>query len=111
VIDYLREENRVLRAQLRGKRLRLSDDDRRRLVVKAKALGGKALAQIASIATPDALLRWYHSLIAANYDGSKNRCQGRPSVCAMRAYKEMAGGGPKPVRPGDVTPATGFEGL
>ena len=31
VIDYLREENRVLRAGLRGKRLRLSDDDRRRL--------------------------------------------------------------------------------
>ena len=30
VIDYLQEENRVLRAGLRGKRLRLSDDDRRR---------------------------------------------------------------------------------
>ena len=35
VIDYLREENRVLRGGLRGKRLRLSDDDRRRLAVKA----------------------------------------------------------------------------
>ncbi len=51
VIDYLREENRVLRAQLQGKRLRLSDDDRRRLAVKAKVLGRKALAQVASIAT------------------------------------------------------------
>ena len=30
VIDYLREENRVLRAGLRGKRLKLSNDDRRR---------------------------------------------------------------------------------
>ena len=30
VTDYLQEENRVLRAGLRGKRLRLSDDDRRR---------------------------------------------------------------------------------
>ena len=39
VIDYLQEENRVLRAGLRGKRLRLSDDDRRRLAVKAQALG------------------------------------------------------------------------
>ena len=28
VIDYLQEENRVLRAGLRGKRLKLSDDDR-----------------------------------------------------------------------------------
>ena len=39
VIDYLQEENRVLRAGLRGKRLKLSDDDRRRLAVKAQALG------------------------------------------------------------------------
>ena len=59
VIDYLQEENRVLRAGLRAKRLRLSDDDRRRLAVKAQALGREALAQIASVATPARLLRWY----------------------------------------------------
>ena len=45
VIDYLQEENRVLRAGLRGKRLKLSDDERRRLAVKAQALGREALAQ------------------------------------------------------------------
>ena len=50
VIDYLREENLVLRAGLRGKRLRLSDNDRRRLAVKAQALGREVLAQIASVA-------------------------------------------------------------
>ena len=65
VIDYLQEENRVLRAGLRGKRLRLSDDDRRRLAVKAQALGREALAQIASVATPAMLVRWYRHLIAA----------------------------------------------
>ena len=43
VIDYQQEENRVLRAGLRGKRLRLSDDERRRLAVKAQALGRRAL--------------------------------------------------------------------
>ena len=59
VIDYLREENRVLRAGLRGKRLRLSDDDRRRLAVKAQALGREVLAEIAFVATPARLLRWY----------------------------------------------------
>ena len=58
VIDYLQEENRVLRAGLRGKRLRLADDERRRLAVKAQALGREALAQIASVATPATLLRW-----------------------------------------------------
>ena len=52
MIDYLREENRMLRAGLRGKCLRLSDDERRRLAVKAQALGREALAQIASVATP-----------------------------------------------------------
>ena len=78
MIDYLREENRVLRAGLRGKRLRLTDDDRRRLAVKAQALGREALAQIASAATPATLLRWYRYLIAAKYDGSKNRSPGRP---------------------------------
>ena len=65
VIDYLREENRVLRAELRGKRLRLSDDDRRRLAVKAQALGREALAQIASVATPATLLRWYRHLTSS----------------------------------------------
>ena len=78
VIDYLQEENRVLRAGLRGKRLKVSDDDRRRLAVKAQALGREALAQIASVATPATLLRWYRCLIAAKYDGSKNRSPGRP---------------------------------
>jgi putative transposase len=39
VIEYLHEENRVLREQLGGQRLRLTDDQRRRLSRKAKGLG------------------------------------------------------------------------
>ena len=34
VIAYLVEENRVLKEQLRGRRLRLTDDQRRRLAAK-----------------------------------------------------------------------------
>src|SRR5688572_7632047 len=34
-IDYLREENRVLREQLGGRRLRFTDDQRRRFAAKA----------------------------------------------------------------------------
>jgi hypothetical protein len=41
-IDYLREENRILREQLGGRRLHLTDDQRRRRAAKAKALGRKA---------------------------------------------------------------------
>ena len=52
-IDYLREENRVLREQLGGKRLRLNDDQRRRLAVKAKVLGRKLLADVPISALSD----------------------------------------------------------
>jgi hypothetical protein len=67
---YLREENRVLREQLDGRRLRLDDNQRRRLAVKAKALGRKVLADVASIVTPETLLAWHRKLIAQKYDGT-----------------------------------------
>ena len=78
VIDYLMEENRVLREQLGGRRLRLNDDQRRRLAVKGKVLGRKVLGQVAGIVTPDTILRWYRLLVAKKYDGSKKRGPGRP---------------------------------
>jgi len=46
IIDYLREENRVLREQLGGRRMRFNDDQRRRLATKAKGLGRRILAEI-----------------------------------------------------------------
>ena len=69
-IAYLREENRVLREQLGGRRLRLNDDQRRRLAAKAKGLGRKLLAEMATIVTPGTLLAWHRNLIAQKYDGS-----------------------------------------
>lgn len=56
-IDYLREENRVLREQLGDRRLRFTDNQRRRLARRAKALGRKWLRELATIATPDTILR------------------------------------------------------
>jgi hypothetical protein len=55
-LAYLIEENRVLRAQLGDRRLRLTDDDRRRLAVRAFQLGRRALRQVATIVTPDTLV-------------------------------------------------------
>ena len=78
VIDYLREENRVLREQLDGRRLRLNDDQRRRLAAKAKGLGRKLLAEVATIVTPETLLASHRKLIAQKYDGSGKRGPGRP---------------------------------
>jgi transposase InsO family protein len=77
-IDYLREENQVLREQLGAKRLRLNDDQRRRLAAKAKMLGRRLLREIATIVTPETLLAWHRRLIAKKYDGSKHRGPGRP---------------------------------
>jgi len=63
-IEYLREENRVLREQLGDRRVRFNDDQRRRLAVRAKGLGRKLLAEVASLVTPDTLLAWHRKLIA-----------------------------------------------
>ena len=48
VIDYLQEENRVLKQQLGQRRLRLTDDQRRRLAAKGKVLGRRLLLRIAT---------------------------------------------------------------
>jgi len=76
-IEYLREENKVLREQLGGRRLRFTDEQRRRLAVKAKGLGHRALAVVATIVTPETLLAWHRKLIARKYDGSAGRGPGR----------------------------------
>src|SRR5215471_14792432 len=80
VIDYLLEENRVLRAAQGSRRLRLTDDQRRRLAVKGKVLGRRGLTGIAGIVTPDTILRWYRTLVAHKYDGSQTRRPGRPTT-------------------------------
>src|SRR6267378_3459703 len=78
VIEYLIEENRVFREQMGNRRVRFSDDQRRRLAAKAKKLGRKLLAEITTIVTPATLLAWHRKLIAQKYDGSSNRRPGRP---------------------------------
>jgi hypothetical protein len=49
VIEYLREENRVLKQQLGSKRLRLTDAQRRRLAAKGKAIGYRVLSEVATL--------------------------------------------------------------
>src|SRR5947209_17018103 len=85
-IEYLREENRILREQLGDRRVRFNDDQRRRLAVRAKGLGRKLLAEVASLVTPDTLLAWHRKLIAEKYDGHNQRGPGRP-----RTRKEWQG--------------------
>ena len=87
VIDYLQEENRALREQLGPKRLRFTDDQRRRLAAKARTLERHVLRDIATIVTPDTLLAWHRRLIARKYDGSTRRRPGRPRVSWPRSER------------------------
>jgi len=55
VVEHLVEENRVLREQLRGRRVRLTNDQRRRLAAKGRRLGRRVLRLVATIVTPDTI--------------------------------------------------------
>lgn len=72
-VAYLIEENRILRRQLRGQRLRFTDNDRRQLAVRGHRLGRQALHQIASVVTPDTIMRWHRQLIARKWTYARRR--------------------------------------
>ena len=98
-IDYLIEENRVLKEQLGGKRLRLTDDQRRRLAAKGKALGRRLLGQVATTVTPDTIMRWHRKLIAAKWTYPSKRV-GRPGI--MKAIRALI------VRMATANPSWGY---
>src|SRR5437016_13722760 len=79
--------------------MRFSDHQRRRLAVRAKKLGRKLLAQVATIVTPETLMAWHRKLIAQKYDGSSFRTPGRRQTAeeiadlVVRMAKENSGWG------------------
>jgi hypothetical protein len=77
-VAYLTEENRILRGHVRG-RLRLTDEERQRLARHGHRLGRRRLSEIATIVTPDTILRWHRQLIARKWTCAKRR-GGRPGV-------------------------------
>src|SRR2546425_11269468 len=98
--EYLAAENRILRAQIKG-RLLLSDAAKATLAEIAHRLGRKALEELAAVAKPDTLLTWYRKLIANKFDGAKFRKSwGRP-----RDEEEMERRG---VRMGTESPGWGY---
>ena len=78
--EYLVTENRMLRDQLKG-RIRLSDGERKALAEIGQQLGKKALAEVATIITPDTILGWHRKRVAQKFDGSTQRkTPGRPPL-------------------------------
>ena len=64
VIAFRLEENRVLKAQLGRRRLRMDDDQRRRLAVLGQRPGRPLMQEVATLVTPVTILRWHRELIA-----------------------------------------------
>jgi len=79
-VAYLMEENRILREHVSG-RIRLTDAERRRLAAHGHRLGRRRLGEVATIVTPDTILRWHRQLIASRWTYAKRR-GGRPGVLA-----------------------------
>jgi putative transposase len=71
VIEYLQEENRLLKERLGKRRLRFTDSERRRLARKAQALGRRVLGEFDTLVRPDTLLRWYRELVASKWNYSQ----------------------------------------
>jgi putative transposase len=99
VVAYLVEENRTLRAQLRGRRLLLTDDQRRRLAVRGRRLGRARLRRVATIVTPDTVLRWHRQLIARKWTDATPRTR-RTGV--LREIRQLVG------RMADENPTWGY---
>lgn len=86
VIEYLVEENRILRRKFGKRRIRFTDNERRRLARLGKVLGRKLLARVATTVTPDTILAWHRRLIAAKWTYPRQG-PGRPPV--MKAIREL----------------------
>ena len=80
--EYLVTENMILRGQVHG-RLRLKDGERKTLAEIGKRHGYQALAEVATIVSPETILAWHRRLVAKKFDGSKKRRHpGRPTIDA-----------------------------
>ena len=77
VIEYLREENKILREKLGTKRVILNDNQRIRLARLGRRIGRKVLSEACCAFSPDTILMWHRKLIARKYDGSANRKGGK----------------------------------
>ena len=78
--DYLLAENRILRNQIDG-RVPLTNSERKELAAMGAKLGKKALAEIATVATPDTILAWPHKFAASKVAITKPpQSVGRPQI-------------------------------
>jgi hypothetical protein len=64
LIEFLGDENRVLKAQLQGQRVRLSTTNVGVSPIIGQRFGCRLLAIVGTIVTPRTILQWHRELIA-----------------------------------------------
>ena len=104
VIQYLREENRLLRAKLTGKRIPLTDTERRRLAILAHPLKRKQLNNLSTIATPGTLRCWYGRLLRKGHAGHSRTSYWDVRACKRRSNSSC-------VRMANENPTWGYRRL
>ncbi len=80
VIEYQREEISVLLEQNGGKPKAFTDSQRRRLTAKAAAIGRKELEELAQLARPDTLRKWFRMLVKEKWTFDSGNRKGRPPI-------------------------------
>jgi putative transposase len=81
IIEFYQTQVETLMKVQGKKRVLLTDDQRRLLAVKGKAVGRRALRELTTIVTPDTILRWHRMLVAKKWDYSDRRKRvGRPRI-------------------------------
>ena len=81
IIEFQNSEILSLMQSQGKKRILLTDDQRRLLAVKGKALGRKTLRELTTIVTPDTILRWHRELVARKWDHTDQRKSiGKPRI-------------------------------
>lgn len=87
VIEYLLEENRVLKEQFEatGKKLSLTNKQRRNLAKKGKKLGWKQLQAYATLVTPATIMAWHRKLVALKYTAKRKiNTKGQERMAVIR---------------------------
>ncbi len=77
-IEYLKLENRLLRARLGRRRCLFTDPELRTLAVLAKEVGSTKLRDLDSLVSSGTLLRWHRELVAQKWTFLERRRPGRP---------------------------------